>query len=693
MNLNNFLNPKYIAVIGASSNKEKVGRKVFDNILKDYKGKVFPINYNDKTIAGIKAYTDINLIPIKDWSNLLVMIVIPAKLVLKEIEKCAFLGIKNIVIISAGFKEIGGAGKELEESIKKIAEKNKLNILGPNCLGFINVENSLNATFSNYQEASTKIIKKNNIAFLSQSGAIGSAVLDWLVGKNIGLSYFISLGNKAVLNENDFFEFFLHDKKTDLIIAYLEEISQGPKFLKLVSKLSKIKPVAILKSGRTPIGSQMASSHTGSLAGSYEVTLTALRRSGVIILDNINEVYNLMRLIKGPINNLSKTKGDLAIISNAGGLSVIAADEIFTKKIIPAVLEKNTIGLLRKELPEFASIKNPLDILGDANASRYKKALNIVLSDKQVSSVLVLLTPQSMTQIKETAEVIGQLKEKYPSKLITTCFLGGAEVAKGKSILADYLVPNFDSVEEAIIILGKFLKYLKNRKNFKVFNSSINLLENKNDDKLMDYIKSFNLLKKYKIDGVIPKKINKNNLNIKKYPIAIKFVGPDFIHKTDKQAIFLNVKSKKEVEVIINNFYKQISNKKIPSANYIVYQPMITSKLELILGLKRDPVFGPIILLGLGGIYTEVYKDTVLELANLDKQQVEAMIKQLKIYPILKGVRGEAGIDMTKLIKLILNFSKLVLNNNISEIDINPLVIDNRKITALDVRIITKDIK
>ena len=437
----------------------------------------------------------------------------------------------------------------------------------------------------------------------------------------------------------------------------------------------------------------MASSHTGSLAGSYEVTLTALRRSGVIILDNINEVYNLMRLIKGPINNLSKTKGDLAIISNAGGLSVIAADEIFTKKIIPAVLEKNTIGLLRKELPEFASIKNPLDILGDANASRYKKALNIVLSDKQVSSVLVLLTPQSMTQIKETAEVIGQLKEKYPSKLITTCFLGGAEVAKGKSILADYLVPNFDSVEEAIIILGKFLKYLKNRKNFKVFNYNIKLLENKNDDKLMDYIKSFNLLKKYKIDGVIPKKINKNNLNIKKYPIAIKFVGPDFIHKTDKQAIFLNVKSKKEVEVIINNFYKQISNKKISSANYIVYQPMITSKLELILGLKRDPVFGPIILLGLGGIYTEVYKDTVLELANLDKQQAEDMIKKLKIYPILKGVRGEAGIDITKLIKLILNFSKLVLNNNISEIDINPLVIDNKKITALDVRVITKDIK
>jgi len=700
MNLNNFLNPKYIAVIGASSNKEKVGRKVFDNILENRKTGVFPINYNDKKIAGIKAYSDIGLIPLKNWSDLLVMIVVPAKLVVAEVEKCAHLGVKNIVIISAGFKEIGKKGKELEDDIKRIAQKNNINILGPNCLGFINTSNSLNATFSNYHSALTKIDKKNNIAFLSQSGAIGSAVLDWLIGKNIGLSYFISLGNKAVLNENDFFEFFLHDKKTDLVIVYLEEISQGPKFLELVSKLAKIKPVAILKSGRTAIGGQMASSHTGSLAGSYNVTLAALSRSGAIILDNIDEIYNLMRLVKGPINNISKTKGDLAIISNAGGLSVIAADEIFTKKIIPAVLEKNTVIKLKKELPEFASIKNPLDILGDADPNRYKKSLEIVLNDKNVSSVLVLLTPQSMTKVKETAEVIGQLKKQYPNKLISTCFLGGAEVAKGKSILADYLVPNFDSVEEAIIILGKFLEYLKNKKDIKIFNSN-NINSNNNLSKsklmvplstphLMDYIKSFKLLKKYKIDVVAPKKIDKNNLNSIKYPVAVKFVGPDFIHKTDKQAIFLNVKNKSEIEIIIKKFNAQVYNKKISSVNYIVYQPMITGKLELILGLKRDPVFGPIILLGLGGVYTEVYKDTVLELADLDKNQVLTMIKKLKIYPILAGTRGQAGVDMAKLVKVILNFSKLIqTNKNILEIDINPLVVDSKKIIALDVRVLS----
>ncbi len=686
MTLNNFLNPKYVAVIGASSDPNKVGRKVFDNIRADYKLKVFPINKNDKKIAGVKAYADISLIPIKNQSELLVMIVIPAKFVLSEIKKCAELGIKNIIIISAGFKEVGVEGKKIEEDIKKVADKYKMNILGPNCLGFINTINPLNATFSDYQ-ANKKRNKKNNIAFLSQSGAIGSAVLDWLVDKNIGLSYFISLGNKAVLNENDFFNFFSHDKKTDLIIAYLEEISQGPKFLELVSKLSKIKPVAILKSGRTIMGSQMASSHTGSLAGSYDITLTALRRCGAIVLDNINEIYGLMRLVDGPVNNID-TKGDLAIISNAGGLSVVAADAVFDNEVDLNYLSKNITSQLQKILPEFTSIKNPLDILGDANPERYKKTLEIILNDIKISSVLVLLTPQSMTDVKETAKVIVQLKKKFSNKIIATCFLGGAEVSIGKKILNENSIASFESVEESVIILSKFLKYLKNRKNIKPFIPFKEEITFSNkSSKLVDYIESFKLLKKYNIDCIIPKKIATANIKLIKYPIAVKFVGPDFVHKTDKKAIFLNVKNEDELSKIITIFN---SNKK-GADNYMVYQPMLKVGTELILGLKRDLVFGPIILLGLGGVYTEVYKDSVLELADLTKERALNMIKKLKVYPILAGVRNNVGIDLNNLSDIILKFTKLIKENkNILEIDINPLSVDSKKITAIDVRIIKK---
>ncbi|MDD3931841.1 MAG: CoA-binding protein [Eubacteriales bacterium] len=379
MKINKFLNPKYIAVIGASSDSTKVGRKIFDNLRLNKKSKVFPINNKEKKIAGFLAYQDVSNLPIKDWEGLLVIIAIPAKFVLDEIKKASKIGVKNFVIVSAGFKEIGGLGVKMEKDILDLARKEKLNILGPNCLGFINNKISLNATFSNFFP-DKRIIRKNNIAFLSQSGAIGSAVLDWVANKNIGLSYFISLGNKAVLNENDFFEYFYQDKNTDLIVAYLEEVSQGPRFLELVSKIIKTKPVAILKAGKTEAGSKMASSHTGSLAGSHEITLLALKKSGAIILENINELYNLMRLVKGPIKDIS---GKLAIVSNAGGPAVLATDEVSLQKMSLTNFSSKTKNDLKNNLPVFANIKNPLDILGDAGPDRFAQSLKIILKDKK----------------------------------------------------------------------------------------------------------------------------------------------------------------------------------------------------------------------------------------------------------------------------------------------------------------------
>ncbi len=674
MKLNNFLNPKYIAVIGASSDKNKLGRKVFDNIIATKKSAVFPINLKDKQIAGFKAYQDIKLLNIKDWSNLLALIVIPAKFVLAELEKCAEMGVKDIIIISAGFKEVGN--HELEDKIVLLAKKHKLNILGPNCLGYINGKNNLNLSFANYN-LNKNINRKHNIAFLSQSGAIASAILDWLADKNIGLSYFISLGNKAVLNENDFLEFLLKDKSSDLIVAYLEEISQGARFMNLVSKISKIKPVAILKAGRTSLGGEMAISHTASMAGSYEASLTALKRSGAIILEDITQIHDLMSLIKEPLKDLS---GGLAVISNAGGPAVLLADECSEKNLKLAKFSKETLLKMKKVLPDFSNFKNPLDILGDAEPSRYEQALKIVLADSNVSAVLVLLTPQSMTKPEEVARILA----KHKKKLLIACFMGGQEVEPAKKVLAESLIPNFDSPERAIDILSKLFKYLKDKKELKVFNEK-QFSVNSNNYFVEDYIKGFQFLKDKSIDIVMPKKLNKSNLNKIKYPIVVKFTGPDFIHKSDQRAIFLKVKNNLEAESIINKFNRKNSN----TENYIVYQPMIKSQHELILGFKRDLVFGPILLLGFGGIYSEIYKDISLEIADLDIERVKAMIKKLKLFPILNGARGFSPINFKLLEKTILTLSKIAREQqDILEMDINPLFVDSKNVLAVDVRIV-----
>jgi acetate---CoA ligase (ADP-forming) len=686
MKLNNFLNPEKIAVIGASSKPGKVGRMIFDNILLSKKTGVFPVNHKEKKIAGHKAYYSIEDLNLKDWKNLLVVVAIPAKFVLKELEKCACLGVKDIIIVSAGFKEIGQEGEKLEKEIENLAQEKNLNILGPNCLGMINSRKSLNITFSDYSLKSD-IKRKNNIAFLSQSGAIGSYVLDFLENKNMGLSYFISLGNKAVLNENDFLEYLYKDKKTDLIILYLEEISQGPRFIEIVSKISKIKPVAVLKSGRSPWGEKMAMSHTGSLAGSHEVVLAALRRSGAIILENITQINNLMRLIKGPVKEV---KGGLAIISNAGGVAVLASDEAFEKKLSLAKFSDKTVASLKKDSVKFIDFKNPLDILGDADAKRYEKALNIILSDKKVSSVLVLLTPQSMTEDLKTAEAIARVAKKYPDKLIVTCFLGSSGVASGKKVLAQNLIANFDSPEEAIDVLSKFSNYLNKRKKLEVF-ESFSLDKEASSVQVLDYIDSFQLLKQAGIKVLPVKKLEKKTLDKIKYPIVVKFTGPDFIHKFDKQAVFLNVENKKEAGKILDLFGKKVKEQKISSDNIPVFQSQLKEKTELILGFKRDSVFGPVVLLGFGGTYAELYNDIIIEIADLNKRRVEEMIKGLKFYPALNGFRGQKKANISLLIDTILNFSKLCRDNkDILELDINPLFVDDKKVIVADLRIIMK---
>ncbi|MEI7619971.1 MAG: acetate--CoA ligase family protein [Candidatus Falkowbacteria bacterium] len=675
--LESFLSPKSVAIIGASSNPVKLGWQILANLKSaGFSGNIYPVNLHETEILGLKVYPAIDSLPTKID---LAIIVIPASFVLEEVKKAASLGIKNLVIISAGFGEAGKEGKAIEIEIKKIAKENDLNILGPNCLGFINYRSRLNVTFAN-TFGSEEGKKNHNIAFLSQSGAIGSSVLDWTKNKNIGFSLFVSLGNKAVLDENDFFEYLLTDDNSDLVVAYLEEISDGPRFLNLVSRLSKIKPVAILKAGRTETGSAAAMSHTGSMAGGSEAVKTALIRSGAIVLNDMSELFNLMRLIKKP---LELTNSDLYIISNAGGPLVISTDEAFESRLALPKLSLEIKNKITPIMPSFSHVENPLDILGDATSERYEKALEALLPDPKIQTLLILLTPQSGTDIKNIAEVIGRFSLKYPDKLIITSFIGGVAIADGKKILAEYLVPNFDYPEEAIRVLKHYLGYQKNKKSLVVYKSKkVNSLDPVTNG-LWDYLDTKKLLDEYGIKTVKTLKVGSISPKIK-YPIVAKVVGPDVVHKSEAQAIFLNLKDEKELKKISKNTLLK------DGANYLVAQEMVRDGLEIILGFKRDNNFGPIIIVGWGGIYTEVIKDVELFLAEDNTKLITEKVKQLKVFKLIQGARGKEAFDLEALVD---NIKKLVIlsleHPEIKELDINPAFLLHHGFMAADWRIIS----
>lgn len=672
MDIKNFLEPKSIAIIGASKAPEKIGWQILSNLQEGgYRGKIFPINLKEKEIAGLPAYPAVK--DVKEKIDLAV-IVIPAGFVVKEISDCAAKGIKNIVIISSGFSEVGEEGKKREEEIKKLAEKYQLNILGPNCLGVISGASKLNLTFAKAK------VKEGNLAFISQSGAIGSAALDWLQDKNIGFSHFVSLGNQAVLKENDFFEFFLKDKKTDFVLAYLEEMEDGEKFMEIVSRLAKIKPVAVLKAGKSQAGREAALSHTGSLAASAQSVEAGLRRAGAISLSALDDLFNLLTLWqrKTKYNN-----SDLFMVSNAGGPLVIAMDSLEENKLALGKFSASLEKSLKKKMPEIPGVHNPFDILGDAGADRYEKALKEILAEKYVSNLLILLTPQTATEVEKTAEIIADLGKKYPDKMICTSFIGGEAVEKVKNILAEGKIANFSYPEQALSALGRFLNYQARASKIKPFNMSRQTaVLGKQENKQEDYLESFKLLEKYKIPFVKTLAVKgENDLKNFKYPVALKVVGPKIIHKTEKNLI-LNLKNSEEVVAA----WKSL---KVETGNYIVAQEMNEGGAEVIVGFKRDEHFGPIIMAGAGGIYAEIWQDAQLEVEDLTQERAMAMIKKLKIYPILAGARGQKASDISALADVIVNVARLAQENpDIKELDINPIFVKKKGVIAVDVRII-----
>ena len=684
--LDKIFNPKSIAVIGASSTEGKVGHAIMKNLMafveNSPNNKIYPINPKYDEILGIKCYKSVLDAP----DNIdLAVITIPARLIPNTLEECGKKGIKGAVIISAGFSEVGNY--ELEEEVKTIAKKYNIRIIGPNCLGIINMHNRLNASFSK------EYFKEGNITFISQSGAVLTAILDIAPLLNLGFSKIISLGNKIDIQESDLMEYLIHDDTTEVVVFYIEGL-KDKKFIKSAKKLAKVKPIIALKSGKTEAGAKAASSHTGSLAGDNQIYNAAFKKGKVLTVETFEELVNLMHVFSTqPLMKSDK----IGIITNAGGFGVIAADSCKKYGLTIGEFEESTREELKKYLPPTSSISNPLDLIGDADTDRYKNALNIVKNDKNIDGMLVILTPQEMTKPLEVADVIVETKNKMKNegiyKPIVASFVGGESIKGAKSYLRKNGVPTYISPESGIEALSSSYKYntMKIKEDNCEYLNSIkdellkikekyndivkNLLNNPNEYNSKEFLKihGMNVPRKYLAKTPEEAEYYASNLN----SIVMKISSPDIMHKSDAGCVVLQPEDVKEsFNKIIENGKKYLEEKGIKGTIDGVLIEEYIEGLEIIVGGKRDDVFGAVVMVGLGGVFVEVLRDISFGIYPITKDYALDMLKELKSYKVLEGVRGRPKRDIDFIVDVMIRLGIIMeIYPEIKEIDINPLFV------------------
>jgi len=694
LKLDNFFNPKSIAIIGASRDRNKLGYQILKNIIySGFKGRIFPVNPKASIILGKDSYESVLKIPSKID---LAVIIVPNIIIPSIMEDLGKKGVKAVIIISAGFGETGEEGKSIEDNILEIARKNKIRIIGPNCLGVIDTFLPLNVSFA----AGVPI--KKNLAVISQSGAMCSAILDWASKNNIGFSKFISLGNKIDIDEVDLFRALEKDKNSKVILGYFESIKRGTEFIDAASRLSFKKPIIVIKAGLSKEGAKAASSHTGALASNAEVIKAVFNKSGIIQVSDIEELFDFSEafsVLPMPKDN------KVAVLANAGGPSVIAADAISQSNLTLAKFTQNTIKNLKSKMPSSASISNPVDIVGDADAKRFKIAADIILKDKNLSNLIVILTPQTSTEVEKTAKSIVRLKKKF-NKSIVASFIGGKAIGKGVQILEKGGIPNFEFPERAVRVLSELIKYKNSRKLISQKKNHVNLQRNKNIEKILEKVG----LENRKNLNDLESKIIFNNLKIKTaessfvktskeaiktaskigFPVVLKIVSSDVLHKTEYGLVKTNLVNGDEVKKSFEQIIKNAKKLKIKFSGLMVYQT-VKSGTELIIGAKRDSLFGPVIMFGLGGIYVQILKDTSFCVAPISKNEAGEMIFKIKGHDLLTGFRGQKPIDIKGLKNIIIKISDLMLAfPEIQELDINPLKAESKNLITLDTKIVLK---
>jgi len=689
-------NPHSIAVIGASSTKGKLGHSVVRNLVDSgFQGRIYPINPKGGEILGLRTYRNISEV---SGDVDVGVIVIPSKFVLPAVEECGRKGVKALVIITAGFKEIGHEGQEAERKIVEIAEKYGMVVQGPNCLGIINTSSPYNASFS----AGTPT--KGTIAFASQSGALMTGILDWSLMEKIGFSKFVSLGNKAHLDEADFIEAFGNDPDSSFILLYIESVVDGRKFMKACRKVAEKKPIFIVKSGISTAGARAASSHTGSLAGSDTAYNVAFKQSGVSRANNMAELFDVANVY----DDMHLPAGNrIAIITNAGGPGILTTDACEANGLEIAKLSTTTIQFLKEKLPSAASLYNPVDALGTAQPEDYQLCIESVLRDEGVDSVIVLLTPQAMTKETETAQVIVDAHQKYPDKPVIAVFMGGHSMVYPRIILTEGQIPVFDFPERAVFALAELYKYTVIRDSLKdesipkfaVNTKRVNeLISNVRKDgrRVLLGSEAHEIAEAYGI-SVARIRLATSSEDAKQiagelgYPVVLKISSPDIIHKSDIGGIQVGLKTPEDVEAA---FVQILENAKKHRPKAIIYgvdvQEMADKGKELIIGCSRDVQFGPLIMFGAGGIFVNYLKDIAFRLAPISRSDAAELIEETKMGLLLKGVRGEPPSDIIALQDTILRISQLVTDfEEIVELDINPAFAyeKGRGVTAVDIKI------
>ncbi len=684
-NLRKIFYPQSIAVIGTNRVKGTVPHDIFYNILKaEFQGVIYPVSPKEPFISGIKAYKYVTDIP--DPVDLAVL-VFPSSVCHMALEQCGQKGITAAIIISAGFKEVGGAGFEREKQIKEIAAKYGISFIGPNCLGVINTDPGvmLDASFAR------KTPEEGAIGFLSQSGALCTAVLDYARGKHIGFSKFVSFGNKADVSEIDLLYYLRDDPKTKVILLYLEEITDGAGLMTAAREIIKEsgKPILVLKAGRSPEGASAAASHTGSLAGSDEVCDAAFRQAGILRCNDIEEMFS--KAIALTYQPLPRDRR-VAIVTNAGGPGVLTTDAAIREGLQLARFTAGTTDVLKKKLPATANIKNPVDVIGDARADRYETAVTAVMQDPGVDGVFVILTPQSMTEIESIAQQLTTLAE-HAQKPIYASFMGETDVAPGVDILQRHRIPHYILPETMCRAFASAFYFAHHRFDESrdpfhftdVDKTSAHAILDKAREEQRSFLSELdaeNVLRAYGFP-VLPAELATDEKQAAAaaerigFPLAMKIMSEDIIHKSDVGGVILNIASKAEVLKAFQNIQANVKKHK-PEARLqgILLSRMIPRGIEVILGIKRDPSFGSVIMFGLGGIFVEILKDISLRIAPVAKHSATMMIRKTRSYPLLAGARGREEADLAAIEECIQRLSQLALEcPQIAALDINPLIV------------------
>lgn len=696
--LDKIFKPKSIAVIGASDTVGSPGFRIFRNLIgSGYEGVAYPVNTKRESVQGVQAYPTINDVPkLVD----LAIIVTPAPTVVDIVEQCARRGIRGILIISAGFKEIGPEGVAREQQLLEIKKKYGLQILGPNCVGFIMPYLNLNATFAG------SMPEKGSIALFSQSGAVCGAILDWAAAAKVGFSSFVSVGSMLDIDFGDLIDYFGMDIHTRSIVLYIEAISDARKFMSATKGFARAKPIIVIKSGRFKEGAKAAASHTGALAGEDAIYEAAFRRSGVVRVMDIMDLFNCSSILAKQPRPMGP---NIAIVTNAGGPGVLATDSIIEKGGKLAQLSPETIEKLNKVLPSTWSHGNPVDIIGDGDDERYQKAIEICLEDKNIDGLLILCVPQVVADPNKLADRLVDIARKS-TKPILTSFIGESSVFHAREILNRNNIPTYPEPDEAVnsyMYLYHYERHLaqlyetpteleiKTPAHKEIIQKILNTAKNErrttlNESESKTFLELYGIITTQPIIARTEEEAVKAAEKLG-YPIVIKILSPQISHKSDVGGVVLDLRCGDDIRTTYQAMTKR-AKEKVPDAEIIgvTIQKMIKNNgYELILGSKKDPVFGSVILFGLGGIYTELFKDRAIGFPPLNQVLAERIIEKTKAYDLLKGFRNIPPVDMKRVEETMIAFSQMIIDHpEIKEVDINPLIPQGNDLIAVDARII-----